>query len=170
MRLVLGSLVLLVCSSRVLCAQLDNETTRKTLAGLRGVSVEVHIVGDRAAMEQEGVSENDLQAEVEQRLRLSGITILSRSEMPTLMLRVGGHKGVGAQVRELYAFVVEIRLFESVCSRSASPVCLNAPTWTPNGSVLGFAGSKKLVDTIRDDVQSQTDAFISAYLAMNPRR
>jgi hypothetical protein len=104
-RALLTLLLLSATDASSLVGQDDNETSRKTLAGLNGVFVAVTQVSEDAR--RSGLSETQLQTDVELKLRQAGIPVLTEGDasrtpgvpylyvtVNTLQLSSGGVAGV----------------------------------------------------------------------------
>jgi hypothetical protein len=150
-------------------ATADNETQRKTLAGFRGIYVSVESIDPE--VERAGLSESAIQTDAELKLRLAGITVLTREQWlrtpgnPWLYLNVNVHKD---QLLDLYMFCIHLQFEQEVTLTSATRTMISAPTWQARG-ILGVVGIARL-SVIRDDVRDMVDEFINAYLAANPKR
>ena len=169
MKTVLAVLALLSATvvSR-LVGQGDNESTRKTLAGLTGLYVSVQRIPDE--MQRDGLDTTQILTDVELKLCQAGITVLTRQEWlstaaaPYLYVNVQAIKNPA----NLYAFSVDVELRQRVTLVHNPAVSILATTWSATG-IIGTVGSQKL-GSVRDDVRDLTDQFINAYLAANPKR
>jgi|ERR1041385_4021742 hypothetical protein len=168
MKTVLAALTLLFATGvSPLLGQGDDEASRATLVGLPGVYVLVENVDDDA--QRDGLDTLQVRTDVEVKLRQAGIRVLSREEwlstagVPNLYVNIQTAKNQ----QNVYAFSVRIELSQGVTLvRQPSPRLL-VTTWSTPG-VIGTVGSKKLA-SLRDNVRDQTDQFINAYLAANPK-
>src|SRR2546428_13527539 len=80
MKTALAALALLfVTAISPLLGQGDDESTRMTLTGVHGVRVVVRL-SDSAEVQKDGLSQSQLQTDVEIKLRQTGITVLSQQE------------------------------------------------------------------------------------------
>ena len=169
MKTVLAVLALLSATvvSR-LVGQGDNESTRKTLAGLTGLYVSVQRIPDE--MQRDGLDTTQILTDVELKLRQAGITVLTRQEW--LSTEAFPYLYVNVQVTKnsarIYAFSVDVELRQLVTLVHNPAVSTLATTWSATG-IIGTVGSQKL-GSVRDDVRDLTDEFINAYLAANPKR
>ncbi len=170
MKTVFAAVVLLSATLASSAVGQDDEQARKTLTGLSGVYVIVEQLPDEA--QHDGLREDQVQTDVELRLRQAGITILTREQSfatagaPYLYVNVQVLKNPA----KFYAFSVNVELRQGVTLiRDPSIRVLAVATWSAPG-VIGTVGSQKLESQVRDDVRDFTDRFINAYLAANPKR
>ncbi|MGA2267560.1 MAG: hypothetical protein ABSH44_03720 [Bryobacteraceae bacterium] len=144
----------------------DNEFTRKSLKGLKGVNVLVEPL--EAEVEQGGLTKTSIQTDVELRLRQAGITVLTDAEnlaapgSPYLYIVVLTFRG------PQYNYSIGVELCQSVrLERDPSIQIFGATTW----SVAGIGGvSRNNPRAIRDDIKDYVDMFINAYLSVNPKK
>ena len=169
MKTVLATIALL-CAVVVppLVSQGDDETTRNTLADLKGVQVLVESIKDE--VQRDGLRESQIQTDVELKLRQAGISVLTHEEWlstaaaPYLYVNVQASKNSAG----IYAFTVDVELRQRVTLIQNPSMRVLAPTWSATG-IIGTVGSQK-VGSVREYVRDLTDQFINAYLAANPKR
>ena len=159
------TVVLSFCSISTVVA--DDKASFKDLHGV-GIVLEPL----SPEVETAGLRQTDLQTDVELKLRLAGIPVLSRDEWtrtsgaPILYVNVNVFRST---TPDTWAFNIEADLSQDVkLVRSPAIIVPNATTWRT--FVTGFAGHLVAVDYIRDSVKDQVDKFINAYLAMNPEK
>lgn len=144
-----------------------------SLKGLEGVEVLVEELKNE--LENFNVTAIQIQSDVEAKLRMAGIKVLSKEEnekiqvfrKPYLYIRINSYKPPGG--REVVAFNMEVALKQQVVlsgDHKAFGKPFYAPTWYT--SVIGIVGWKN-ISTIRESANSLTDQFIEAYLSMNPK-
>ncbi|HDY90440.1 MAG TPA: hypothetical protein ENH82_20260 [bacterium] len=140
---------------------------KETLQGLKGVNVWVGTIG--SDVEKDGFSINPIQTDIELKLRMVGIKVLTKEElikepgMPILFVSIGGIKNIVG----VWAFFINVKLLQQVYLLRDINLLYPAPTWT-SGGFMGFRfGSEK--NSIRDIVKDQVDEFINDYLAVNPK-
>ena len=160
------ALFLILCSTSPAFAD-DDVSSRESLKGLPGVFV---IVQDlEPAIEQAGLTKADIQMDVELRLRLAGIPVLSRAEWITTP--GGPYLYVNTNVfnsnNTVWPFSVEISSMQRVILERGSANIFFAPTWSV--TTVGSVGSNKLTQ-VKDVVKEYVDQFINAYLAVNPKK
>jgi hypothetical protein len=147
----------------------DIEEQRESLRGLPGVHVLVEKLD--ADVEGDGLTKDQIQTDVELRLRQSRITVLTREVAlrtpgsPALLVNVSTFKD---REYPMYAYTISVGLLQEVLlvrKRAGQPI--TAETWRTAGSI-GRVGAAK-VREVRKRVLDQVDEFINAYLAVNPR-
>lgn len=152
-------------------ARADSELERATLKGLPGVFVLVEQMDPDA--ERDGLAQSTLTKDVEQRLRETGIRVLTRPELlatpgkPYLYLRVYAVRATG-ETAGVYAYSISLELKQEVRLTRASPVRSLAATWRATEEV-GTVQAARL-SSVRDKVRDMVDQFINAYLAANSKR
>ncbi len=138
--------------------------TPEARASLKGITqVRVNVVPPD--VEADGLTKQQLQADVEQRLRQAGIALapINVDTAPVLWVVLAIDKVPGLS---FYAASIRVELFQFV-RVSLNMVGLGAPTWGLEG-----IGSVPVDDPteLRSWTQSFVDRFIEAYLEQNPRQ
>jgi hypothetical protein len=158
---------ILLCGSQQEAAAGDDEYTRATLRGLKGVYVLVEPL--RAETERAGLTKAQIQTDVELRLRKAGIRVLSekeRDETPG-----SPYLYVNVQVVEtnvpLYAFSIDVALMQRVLLERDPKIRSLAETW--DTASTGMVREDTLRKFPRDSLADKVDAFINAYLTENPK-
>ena len=119
--------------------------------------------------ERDGLNKEQLQTEVELRLRQAGIRVLTKAEwrktpgLPYLYVRIATHKNP----YNLYALAIHVELWQAVLLVRDPTTTTMAPTWTARGTI-GSVGTNSM-HAVRESVGDDVDTFIQDYLAMNPR-
>jgi hypothetical protein len=145
----------------------DIEQTRNTLRGLSGVYVMPENPQEEDAI-RGGLSQDNIRTEVEMKLRLAGIRVLSREEWeqepgrPYLQVWPKVLKG-GVLGGYMYHITVEFKQYVTLV-RSPS-VQVFGTTWSTEH--MGY--TPELRD-IRDKMKGCVDIFINGYLSVNPRK
>jgi hypothetical protein len=138
----------------------------KSLQGLQGMEVIVEELGSE--IEQAGLHRTAIQTDVELKLRLAGITVLSREERlsqpgtpylyinPTVVL--GG---------EAVYYGISCELHQRVTLARNESISTSASTW-----FIGMTGGIRIsgLQTIRDRIKDEVDTFINDYLSVNPKK
>jgi hypothetical protein len=144
----------------------DNEVTRKTLRGISRINVLVEPLGSDA--KDDGLSEQSIQTDVELKLRMAGITVVTEVEslkapgMPVLYVFVQTKLSGG-----LYAFSITVSLEQGVLLARDTSVFILTSTWS--ASSIGAVGKSNL-SQVRGSVGDAADQFLNAYLSVNPRK
>lgn len=141
---------------------LDFPDARSTLKGLTAVRV---VIGNvTPEIEQDGLTQSGLQADVELRLRQSAIRLVDGTGTPEfLYVRVDSLKTSPVPG---YAYSVTVEFFQPVTIRRTGEVVPLAITWSTG--LIGFVESNRLAG-IRQHVRDRVDEFISAFLSVNPQ-
>ncbi len=159
--------VILLLSSGVMT---QPEEGKETLKGLKGFDVLVDYLDPD--IEKDGLRRSSIQTDVELKLRLAGIKVLTLEESakepgsPYLYISVNSMKA-GRSETGLYAYNIAVELRQYVILLRDKKIMCTATTWT-TGGLIGTVG-KKRVESIRDSIKDIIDIFINDYLAMNPK-
>ena len=133
---------------------------RATLKGLKTIWVIVEHPTPEA--ERDGLTKDQLQTDVEARLKNAGIQVTSLVEEAYLYLNVSTVKGSSG----LYAYHIRLEFNQQVILERDRNVSLPAPTWSLD--LGGIVGASKLHE-VRGDVADMVDQFITAYREQNPK-
>jgi hypothetical protein len=145
----------------------DIQQTRNTLRGLSGVYVMPENPQEEDAIKG-GLSEDATRTDVELKLRVAGIRVLSREEWeqelgrPYLYVRLNVVKG-GVLGGYMYDITLEFKQYVTLV-RSPSAQAYGA-TWS-----TGYMGYTPQLRDIRDRMKDRIDNFIDAYLSINPKK
>jgi hypothetical protein len=165
-RIVVGmmGLTLFTCSAAAIAEM--PERAKETLRGLPGVTVVIEPL--QTAAEQDGLTQRELQAEVERQLQAAGIRVLTQDEWratpgsPYLYVNVSAlKKNYG-----LYAYSIEVCLNQLVSLLRNRDIQEFAETWETRE--VGTVGQERLT-TVRDSVAAHVNIFIRDYFSVNPR-
>jgi hypothetical protein len=141
----------------------DEEITRRSLRGLKGVAVLVESL--KPEVEANGLTRVAIQTDVELKLRQTGIPVLDLGNA-NAVLDVA--VSVITHLDTLWPYVIEVQLLQDAALvRDPSIVAPFARSW--HVTVFGYVG-KDGIRGRRDDVKDQVDQFINAYLAANPKK
>jgi len=142
---------------------------RDTLKGLEGIGVVVKQINPE--VEKYGLRKQQIQTDVELRLRQNGIRVFSPEEVlstpgsPYLSVNVSVF--IRADGRKLAAFKINIVLRQKVYLSRDLKIRCDATTW---GTSLVGSGDLSNLETIREYVKDAVDEFINDYLAANPKK
>jgi hypothetical protein len=156
--------VLLLAFASVAAADMPDRA-RETLRGLPGLTVVIEPMSPSA--EQDGLTQSQLQVDVEQRLRASGIRVLTKEEWqktpgsPYLYINVAALK----KDYGLYAYAIEVCVNQLVTLIRNRNIREFAETWETRE--VGTVGTERLL-TVRDSVAAHVDEFIRDYFSVNP--
>ena len=148
---------------------LDSDVNRETLRGLKGVRV---LVEDLASeVEKAGLTKNQLQADIEDRLRKAGIKTLTQDECfatpgePYLYVNINLNSRKADT--NVYSFSMDIGVIQNVTLDRDPKQKTYGVTWSTGG-----VGSieKEFLPRLKDSVDDLLDLFIKSYLAVNPKK
>lgn len=148
-------------------SELADSLDRATLRGLRGFFVLVEGLPEDAA--RSGLTRNQLQTDVELRLREEDIRVFaleesSRSDAATLYLNVNVLKASSDQY--LLSIGLSVQQWGQL-ERNPRIHC-NCTTWQAV-SLLGATGADNLSSFVRSNVRDKVNELVNAFLAVNPR-
>jgi hypothetical protein len=140
----------------------DTPMDRATLKGITEVQVLVETIDPE--VERHGLTQSQLQTDLELRLKQSGIKVVSASPaslyVDIQIMRV--------MVLPLYAYSLEVAFQQPVrLDRDLKISHVSAPTWSLSGSGVIM---RQRVRELRSRVIEQVDQFINAYREQNPKR
>ena len=163
MRLIPFAVLLTLLINATAAQGFDDLSSRATLKGLRDVHVVVEEFTDHE--KAAGFDKRTLQTDVELKLRLAGIKVLTKAEWRDaqegsyLYLNVNAlHK----KPDDWSAFTVLLR-FTQLVRLERNGVLLTAPTWSTGKVSYGD------VSFARDIAKDLADKFINAWLSVNPK-
>ncbi len=160
---VLGTAVLLLTALPTVSRSASPEDVSESRATLKGVkAVAVLVEKLDPDVEKDGLTRDQLQADVETRLRKAGITV-NPSTGESLRVTVKPMKhGAG-----LYAYAVRVEFHQRVRLSRDSKITASVPTWS-----VGCLGTVRAEDlrNVRASVADDVDKFVAAYLEQNPRQ
>ena len=152
-------------------AQLDSQSSRKTLGGLPGFYVAVEEMDTAAA--RVGVTAAVLQADVESKLRSAGIRLYSQDdfknilEVPQLYINVNELALHGAQAG-LFTYNASAEVRQAIKLSRDPSIASTSVTWRAPATV-GTVGSDNFYTAVRNVVREQVDLLITAFRDVNPR-
>ena len=147
---------------------IDSEITRQTLLGLKGVSVAIENPQPNIQkyVQRFGLTRDQLQKDIEQRLTKAGIVVLNQekwlqtSGRPVLYIIVNTHE----YEKYWYAYTIVVDLMQ-IATLEANPNAKTlASTWSINMAGIANIGT---LNTIKDNVNILVDRFIDACNSAN---
>lgn len=143
----------------------DEEVSRATLGGLKGVYVAVEELDPE--IERDGLTKNQIQTDVELKLLQAGIKVLSKEqwkrEKGSPYLYVNAH--IMKVMSGVYIFNITTEFIQEVRLVRNSNIKAPAAIWS--AETLGISDH---VRDIRDPARERVDKFINAYLSVNPKQ
>jgi len=138
---------------------------KKTLRGIKAMAVLVENL--RQDIEKDGLKKSSIQTDVELKLRLAGIKVLTKEEgikpaSPYLYIQVSSVKYEDL----MYSYSISVDFCQYVYLYRDTDIHFYATTWSIAN--IGFFGVNR-VKEIRDGIKDQVDKFINDYLAVNPK-
>jgi len=168
-----GSLSLLVTGFLMIMASpllaLNSEMNRSSLQGLKGIRV---LVEDFAPeVEREGLVKNQIQKDVEDKLRAGGMKILTQEEAVKTpgepYLYVNLNVNFSKDEEEVCSYSIDIALIQNVNLVRNPKQTTYAITWSTGG--VGLIGKKSL-GQLKESVEDVVDIFIKAFFSVNPKQ
>ena len=148
---------------------LNSEMNRSTLQGLKGVRV---LVEDFAPeVEREGLVKNQIQKDVEDKLRAGGMKVLTQEEALKIpgepYLYVNLNVNFSKDEEEVCSYSIDIALIQNVNLVRNPKQTTYAITWSTGG--VGLIGKKSL-GQLKESVEDVIDIFIKAFFSVNPKK
>jgi hypothetical protein len=140
----------------------DNDFSRATLKGISAVFVEIEPLPDSG--KTLGLTAETIQTDVELKLRLAGIRVVTPEE---------GYKLPGSPyvyviltlTPNANAAYINVQLVQNVLLERNGEHVYGVPTWD-TGYIMPVPTSQRIRDTIKDKV----DVFLNAWLSVNPKK
>lgn len=145
----------------------DDEYSRKTLKGLNGVFLQ-GIFMDKDS-ESAGIEQKQIQSDVELKLKLAGIKVLTKEEHskdkePTsLAISINTYK----YSQDVLIYYISIELSQVVYLMRDPNIMAIDETWSVDR--FGNTSMKYAETNIRANIKDGIDRFIYAYLSVNPK-
>ena len=120
-------------------------------------------------VEQEGLKRDQLQMEVESKLRTAGIKVLTKEEAsgasgePYLYINI--NVNIAKTEADIYPYSIDLLLIQKVSLLRDPKLTSYAITWSTGG--VGSIG-KPILSQLAESVEQMVDIFIKAYLSENP--
>ena len=155
----------MVCASGVYAQVYDGDI--ESLRGLKGVYV---MIGDlKPDIEEDRLEKEQIQTDVELKLRLAGIKVLTREEYEKELGRPYLYVSGISMKREIgsHVFNTQVELVQQVQLTRNTKISLTTKTWST--SDIGYVGEKDVANYVRDAIKDGVDEFINDYLSVNPK-
>ena len=144
----------------------DELLGRQNLRGIQGVAV---VIGELPPdFKKYGLTESQLQVDIELKLRMAGIKVLTGKkaiDQPFVYVQVEGGKKPNSY--DLYLYHIGVELHQGVYLMRNKSIFSVVPTWS-TGS-FGEVSSQQFT-FIRDRVKDFVDQFINDYLSVNQKQ
>ncbi len=152
----------------------DDEGSRETLRGIKGVRVVVESI--EPEIEEAGLTRSQVQTDVELKLRTAGLNLLTPEERNKEIIRASGgaylyvnphilklHKIPSYFQVDVYVFSIDLELYQAVyLMRNKKRAA--ALTWS-----TGVLGTNRDLGKIRSEIKDRVDVFLDAWLSVNPK-
>ena len=148
---------------------LDSEPNRQTLRGLQGVKVLIEDLG--SDIERLGLIKNQLQMDLEAKLRKAGIKVLTQEECyktpgePYLYLNINVNTGKLGD--EKYSYSIDIGVIQNVLLQRDPRMKSYSVTWSTGG--VGTI-EKEFVGRLQESVDELVKIFVNAFFSVNPKK
>ena len=139
----------------------------ESLRGLKGVFVIIE--GLSPDIEADGLKKEQIQTDVELKLRLAGIQVISQEEWMNdtggacLYVNVNDVK----TKTDIYSFIVSVEFSQSVYLVRDPKIFSHGITW--NVGTIGTVGKQYVSNYVRETIRDYVDEFINDYLSVNPK-
>jgi hypothetical protein len=139
----------------------------RSLRGLRGLQVVVEALS--TDVEQAGLHKTDIQTDVELKLRLAGIKVLTDEEnlkqLGFPILHLNPNVALTKTSPGLAYYSLDCELHQYVKLTRDESITTEAATWED-----GNMGATTNLQHIRDSIKDLVDKFINDYLSVNPKK
>lgn len=175
-------IVLCLISTGILYAE-DTEINRRTLAGLQGVCVMIEDFQPNVKQyaDSESIDKAQIQKDIEQKLKVNGIKVLSGSEWlktpgrPVLYVNINTHPSEAKSLiskllsdrreeKALFAFDIKVELRQVVYLEANPNTKTLSGTWSMN--MTGLVNVTNLAP-LKTNMLYLVDRFINAYKSVN---
>jgi hypothetical protein len=146
----------------------NGKANQATLRGLKGIGVVVERLPPE--IEGGGLSIDQIQKDVEAKLRAAGIKVLTKEECartpgePNLYINL--NVNIAKTESEIYPYSLDLLFIQKVSLLRDQKIMSYGVTWSTAG--VGSI-TKTMVSQLRESVREILDIFIKAYRAENPK-
>ena len=159
-----------MCLAGVWAAQTSMELTEKQLSLTEMKALYVFVQGLTEEAKKAGLRSEQIQSDVEDKLKQEGIRVVSEEEglrlagSPVLYVNISAHKR-----KQTAAFVyhADVGVLQKVALVRDPKIHIMSITWTKGR--LGHCPAKALVTSVRETVGYLMDKFTDDYTAANPK-
>lgn len=160
-----------MCAAGVLAARAFAALTDKqmSLSGIEAVYVFVQGLTDET--KEAGLTQEQIQSDVEGKLKLEGIRAVSEEESlkvagsPVLYVNISAPK---RKRTEAFVYHIDVGILQKVSLVREPKIRTMSITW--NKGRLGYCPAKSLVESVRETVGYLMDEFAADYRAANPKQ
>lgn len=164
--LAMGSLFLFVLAAPAW--PLDTPEARSTLKGIKAMRVEIEPLP--SDLERLGLTHDQIQTDVELRLRQSGIAVSDPGDTATPLLWVALNSQHQTD-SPILGFSIKVEFIQFVRLSRNRNIRAPAPTWTVDGVGTADVHPSEATRTeIRGLLRDFVDRFLNAYLEQNPKQ
>ena len=150
----------------------DDEDSRATLQGLKGMSVSVIIENHIEELEKLGLLKEVIQRDVEDTIKSAGIPVVSEQEdagipgMPQLIVSLGMF--ISSSQVKVIAYTIQVELRQQIYLARDSKIKTKAGTWKIGGIGLDLL-NEGMVTRMRSHIDDNLERFVRAYQSANPK-
>ena len=147
---------------------INGKSNLATLRGLQGIGVLVEQLPPEA--ENKGLKKDQIQTEVESKLRKAGIKVLTKEECgktpgePYLYINL--NINLAKTESDIYPYTIDVMLIQKVSLLRDPQINSYATTWSTGG--IGSI-DKQILGQLRESVLEVVNLFVNAYLTENPK-
>lgn len=166
-RPILRAAILLMATAVCATLRAQDNAHDDTLKGIQGVGAVVENL--RSDIEAAGLHGADVRTDVELKLRVAGIKVLTNGEalkqpgFPQLYVNISIMVGQGP-ISGIAAYNLSVALKQGVILATDSSINTWTSTW--QSDAVGYSGAGML-PKLRDNIKDMVDKFINAYLSVN---
>jgi hypothetical protein len=152
---------------------LDDETAGQSITGLQGIAVMVLPIN--ADAERDGLKREQIQTDVELRLRKAGIKSptdreFAKRDFPYLSVNINPVKGKNSEV---YSYDIKVELYKQVIQNPQDEIdsamqTMSVKIWS--SELTGSAPGGDLKNNVQKRIDDLIDKFVNVYLAANPKK
>lgn len=159
-----------MCLTGVWAAQTSMELTEKQLSLTEIKALYVFVQGLTEEVKKAGLRSEQIQSDVEDKLKQEGISVVSEEEglrlagSPVLYVNISAHK---RKRTAAFVYHVDVGVLQRVALVRDPKIRIMSITWTKGR--LGYCPAKALVTSVQETVGYLMDKFADDYTAANPK-